>query len=104
MKAKDELGAETDWGTLSVKMPVVPTTSMIILIGKITSLSKDAYGNFRFLPVKLLEINRVAGENHTISLLNGTHGEYPCCGYLSRDYFKGIVTKNMIFGVWVVPT
>ncbi len=104
VKAKDELGAETGWGILSVKMPVIPMKSRIILIGKITSLDKDAYGNFRFLPVKLLEINRIAGQNHTIDVLNGTYGEYPCCGYLPRDYFKGIVTKNMIFGVWNVPT
>lgn len=103
-KAKDSLGAESEWATLAVKIPVALGKSRIILIGKITSVEKNKPVGFRFLPIKVLEISKIVGQNKTTKMLDETFGEYPCCGYLPFSEFKGIVTKNLLVGIWVIPS
>jgi hypothetical protein len=101
-KARDAIGAESEWALFAIKIPVVLGKSRIILIGKITSLEKNLPIGFRFLPIKVLEISKIIGQNKTSKVLNETYGEYPCCGYLPYSEFKGIVTKRFLIGVWVV--
>jgi hypothetical protein len=103
-KAKDTVNAESEWATLAVKIPITPGKSRIILIGSVTSVEKNKPIGFRFLPVKVLEIDRIQGQNKTTKILNETYGEYPCCGYLPFGEFKGIVTKKFLAGVWVIPS
>ena len=104
-KAKDSMGAESEWAFLSVKIPFVPGKSRIVLFGIITSLEKDPSSiGFRFLPVKLLEISAFIGQKRTTKILTETYGEYPCCGYLPYSEFKGIVTKKFLAGVWIIPS
>lgn len=104
VKAKDEMGAESEWGTLAVKIPVLGATSRIILFGKIAALEKNAAIGFRFLPLKVFEISRLSGQGRTSRILTETNGEYPCCGYLPYSEFRGIVTQRFIAGVWVFPS
>ena len=101
-KARDEMYAESDWGTFEVKMPRVKplASSRIILVGKVSYLEKTAEGDFRFLPVKLLEFTNIEGQDRSIKILDETYGEYPCCGYIQREYYKGIVTENFIAIIW----
>jgi hypothetical protein len=101
-KAKDVLGAESEWATLAIKIPITPSKSRIILIGKVSSVEKNRPIGFRFLPIKVLEINQMEGQNKTTKILNETYGEYPCCGYLPFGEFKGIVTEKFLAGIWVV--
>jgi hypothetical protein len=103
-KAKDTVGAESGWAILSIKIPIILAKSRIILIGKITSLEKNRPIGFRFLPVKVIEISNIIGQNKTTKVLNETYGEYPCCGYLPYSEFKGIATNKFLIGVWVVPS
>lgn len=103
-KAKDVLNAESEWATLAVKIPIILGKSRIILIGKITSVEKNRPIGFRFLPIKVLEINRVEGQSKTTKILDETYGEYPCCGYLPFNEFKGIVTNKLLVGIWIVPS
>jgi hypothetical protein len=103
-KAKDTVGAESEWAILSVKIPFIPGKSRIILIGSITSLEKNQPIGFRFLPIKVLEISAIIGENKTTKILDETYGEYPCCGYLPFSEFRGIVTKRILAGIWVFPS
>ena len=102
VKARDEMNAESDWGTFDVTMPRVKTfaSSRIILIGKISYLEKNEEGDFRFLPVKLLEYTNIVNEGRTLKILDETYGEYPCCGYIPRENYKGIVTENFIAILW----
>ncbi len=102
-KAKDALGAESEWATLAVKIPILFGKSRIFLVGSITSLDKSASIGFRFLPLKVLEISAIVGQDRTTKILTETSGEYPCCGYLSYSDFRGIVTQKLLFGVWVIP-
>ncbi|VVB59312.1 Clostripain family protein [uncultured archaeon] len=101
-KAKDVLNAESEWATLAIKIPITPGKSRIILIGKITSVEINKPMGFRFLPINVIEIDHIEGENKSAKILNETYGEYPCCGYLPFSEFKGIVTKKFLAGVWVV--
>ncbi len=102
-KAKDIIGAESSYGTLKIKIPRTKsqTLSRIILIGKISYLEKNEEGDFRFLPVKLLEITKIVGQKRTIKILGETYGEYPCCGYIQREFYRGIVIENLIAILWV---
>jgi hypothetical protein len=102
-KAKDALGAESEWATLAVKIPILLGKSRIFLVGSITSLDKSASIGFRFLPVKVLESTAIVGQDRTTKILTETYGEYPCCGYLPYSDFRGIVTQKLLFGVWVIP-
>ncbi|MCX6662180.1 MAG: clostripain-related cysteine peptidase [Euryarchaeota archaeon] len=102
-KAKDALGAESEWATLAVKIPILLGKSRIFLVGSITSLDKSASIGFRFLPVKVLEITAIVGQDRTTKILTETYGEYPCCGYLPYSDFRGIITQKLLFGVWVIP-
>ncbi len=101
-KAKDIMNAESDWTSLEVKIPRIKpfSSSRIILIGKISYLDKTTEGAFRFLPTKLLEITKIEGQQRTIKILNETYGEYPCCGYIQKEYYKGIVRENFILILW----
>ena len=103
-KAKDSIGAESEWATLAVKIPILLGKSRILLVGTITSLEKTPPIGFRFLPVKVLEINAMAGQSRTTKILNETYGEYPCCGYLPYSEFRGIVTQKFLVGMWVIPS
>jgi hypothetical protein len=96
------LNAESDWATLEVKIPRIKpfASSRIILIGKISYLEKTEEGNFRFLPIKLLEITKLEGLQKTIKILNETYGEYPCCGYIQKEYYRGIIRENFIAILW----
>jgi hypothetical protein len=102
-KAKDAMGAESEWATLTVKIPILLGKSRIVLVGPITSLDKSASIGFRFLPIKVLEISAIVGQNRTTTILTETYGEYPCCGYLPYSDFRGLVTQRFLFGVWVIP-
>ncbi len=103
VKAKDVMGAESEWGLLAVKIPVLGVTSRIILFGKISSLEKNAPIGFRFLPIKVFEISHLSGQGRNVQILTETNGEYPCCGYLPYSEFRGIVTQRFVAGVWVIP-
>jgi hypothetical protein len=102
-KAKDAIGAESEWASLAVKIPILLGKSRIFLVGSIMSLDKSASIGFRFLPVKVLEITAIVGQDRTTKILTETYGEYPCCGYLPYSDFRGIVTQKLLFGVWVIP-
>jgi len=102
-KAKDAIGAESEWASLAVKIPILLGKSRIFLVGSITSLDKSASIGFRFLPLKVLEISAIVGQDRTTKILTETYGEYPCCGYLAYSDFRGIVTQKLLFGVWVIP-
>jgi Clostripain family len=102
-KAKDSQGAESEWATLPVKIPFLLEKSRIWLIGPIKSLDKSAPIGFRFLPVKVLEVSSIVGQDRSVKILTETAGEYPCCGYLPYSDFRGIVTQRFLFGVWVIP-
>lgn len=103
-KAKDTIGAESEWATLAVKIPILLGKSRILLIGTITSLEKTPPIGFRFLPIKVLEVSALIGQSRTTEILTETYGEYPCCGYLPYSEFRGIVTKKFLAGVWVIPS
>jgi len=103
-KGKDTVGAESEWATLAIKIPITPGKSRIILIGKVTSVEKNKPVGFRFLPIKVLEISNIIGQNKTTKILSETYGEYPCCGYLPFSEFKGIVTNKFLAGIWVIPS
>lgn len=103
-KAKDTVGAESEWAILTVKIPISPSKSRILLLGTISNLDKSDPVGFRFLPTKVLEISALSGQTRTTKILNETSGEYPCCGYLPYSEFKGIVIKRFIAGIWVVPS
>jgi hypothetical protein len=102
-KAKDSQGAESEWATLPVKIPFLGK-SRIWLVGSITSLDKSASIGFRFLPIKVLEVSAIVGQDRSTQILTETYGEYPCCGYLPYSDFRGIVTQRLLIGVWVIPT
>ncbi|MBN1860971.1 MAG: hypothetical protein JW840_05875 [Candidatus Thermoplasmatota archaeon] len=102
-KAKDIIGAESEWANLAVKIPILQGKSRIVLIGMITSLEKNSEIGFRFLPIKVLEIDAIVGQQRTVKVLTDTSGEYPCCGYLPFSEFKGLVMKRFIAGVWIIP-
>ena len=101
-KARDEKNAESDLGTFEIKIPRITTfgSSRIILFGKISYLEKNEEGDIRFLPVKLLEYTNIEEKGRTLKILDDTYGEYPCCGYIQREYYQGIVTKNIIAILW----
>jgi hypothetical protein len=103
-KAKDTIDAESEWAALAVKIPILPGKSRILLIGSVTSVEKNRPMGFRFLPIKVLEINNINGQYRTTKILNETYGEYPCCGYLPFSEFKGIITNKFLAGVWVIPS
>ena len=102
VKSRDELNAESGWGTLDVKIPRAENSALskIILIGKISYLEKNEDGDIRFLPVKLLEYSNIIQQGRTLKLLDETYGEYPCCGYIPIEYFRGIVTEKFIAILW----
>ena len=104
VKAKDIIDAQSEWATLAVNLPITPEKSRIILIGTVTGVEKNRPIGFRFLPVNVLEINHIEGQNKTTKLLNETYGEYPCCGYLPFVEFKGIVTEKLLAGIWVISS
>jgi hypothetical protein len=103
-KARDVIGAESEWATMTVKIPVILEKSRIFLAGFITSLDKSSPIGFRFLPVKVLQISTIAGEERIAQILTEIYGEYPCCGYLPYSDFRGIVTQRLLFGFWVIPS
>lgn len=103
-KAKDTVGAESEWATLTVKIPILPGKSRILLIGTISGLEKDTPIGFRFLPTKVLEISAMIGQGKTTKILTETYGEYPCCGYLPYSEFRGFATKRCIAGIWIIPS
>jgi len=103
-KAKDIIGAESAWATLTVKMPILQGKSRIILVGKISSLDKSVPIGFRFLPIKVMEISAIIGQERTTTILTEVYGEYPCCGYIPYSEFRGIVTKKFLVGIWIIPS
>jgi len=40
------------------------------------------------------------GQQKAVKILEGTYGEYPCCGYIQREYYRGIVAENFIAILW----
>ncbi|MCK4902184.1 MAG: hypothetical protein KAS76_02420 [Thermoplasmatales archaeon] len=102
VKARDEMNCESDWGIMEIKIPRVKNLALnrTILIGRISYLEKNEEGDIRFLPVKLLEYSKTVEHGRSLKILDETYGEYPCCGYIQREYYKGIVTKNFIAIIW----
>ena len=102
VKARDEMNAESDWGTLDIKIPRIRPAlqSRILLFGKISYLEKNDDGDIRFLPVKLLEYSKIVEEGRCLKILEETYGEYPCCGYIPRENYRGIVRDNFIAILW----
>jgi len=94
-KAKGKPGTKYDY-TLNNAANTIKT----FLFGRITSLDKNEQGNFRFLPITVLYISRTTGQPPTIKILKEVDGEYPCCGYIPINEFKGIVTGKFIIGTW----
>jgi len=105
VKAKDTLNAESSWGTIEIKMPFnhIRHSSRIVLIGRISNFEKTQDNNFRFLPVNLIEMTKLDDQQRTIGILGETYGPYPCCGYIHKWDFMGIVTSKIVFGIWLIP-
>jgi hypothetical protein len=102
VKARDEMNAESGWGIMEIKIPREKNLALnlTILFGRISYLEKNEDGDIRFLPIKLLEYSKTVEEGRSLQILDETYGEYPCCGYIQREYFRGIVTKNFIAIIW----
>ena len=106
VKAKDTLGAESNWATLKILFNK-PFTQISVyprafLAGKISYFEQEDDGSFRFLPINVLYIGYCKETGLTVSHLDESSGEYPCCGYIDKQNFRGIVTENMIFGIWKI--
>ncbi|MFE3845920.1 clostripain-related cysteine peptidase [Thermoplasmatota archaeon] len=100
VKAKDS--DESEWETLSVKMPkkIDTTSSWALLIGKISDIEKDPNQRFRFLPIKMLELSYNTEDKYSVRILDDNNGAYPCCGYIDPTEFKGLFTNSIICGLW----
>jgi len=106
VKAKDEGQAETQWATLEVSMPCPYTTILprpyMILLGKIRDIEEDQFHGFRFLPVNILYIGSNEENRYFLNTLDERSGGFPCCGYIDRDDFRGILTSSFICGIWFI--
>lgn len=106
VKAKDGLGAESDWATLEVTMPKLKTllfsNPWSILLGKFSNFEENPEGDFRFLPVKLLHISYNEEQGLHMEFLDELYGAFPCCGYIHLEDFYGKVRKSFIRGLWII--
>ncbi len=102
VKAKDS--DESEWETLSVKMPkkIDTTSSWSVLIGKISDIEKDSNQRFRFLPIKMLEFSYNIEDKFSIKILDENYGGYPCCGFIDPTEFKGFFSNSIICGLWKI--
>jgi hypothetical protein len=103
VKAKDGLGAESDWGTLDVTMPKISIFSnpWSILFGRISDIEEEPDGSFRFLPVKLLHFSYNDEDGFKFEVLDELYGGYPCCGYIHPEDFYGKIRQNFVRGLWI---
>lgn len=103
-KAKDDGQAETEWATLEVSMPrphiTILSKPYIALLGKIRDIEEDQFNGFRFLPVNILYIGLNEENRYFFNTLDEQSGGFPCCGYIDRDDFRGIITSSLICGIW----
>jgi len=102
VKAKDS--DESEWGTLSVRMPKITNiaSSWSFLIGKISDIEKDPNQRFRFIPIKMLELSYDIEYGYLFNIRDDTNGLYPCCGYIDPSEFKGLITNSIICGLWKI--
>jgi hypothetical protein len=102
VKAKDS--DESEWETLSVRMPKKSNTvsSWSFLFGKISDIEKDPNQRFRFLPIKIIVFNYNIEYGYSLKIIDDTNGLYPCCGYIDPSEFKGIFTDSIICGLWKI--
>jgi uncharacterized protein YozE (UPF0346 family) len=103
IKAKDIIGAESAWGTLSVKIPAsipIDESTRTILIGTISNLEKNEQGGFRFLPRTVMYFSKTTKQLPAMKILKETNGEYPCCCFIPLTEYKGWVTEKFIIGIW----
>jgi hypothetical protein len=106
VKARDIYGAESEWATLEVSMPntrqIKSTTYIIFLAGKITEIEYNQNNDFRFLPIKVIKFGNETEDGDIFEIMEETQGGYPCCGYIIREQFHGIISQNFIFGIWII--
>ena len=106
VKAQDIYGAESEWATLEVSMPntrqVTNMTYIILLAGKITEIEYNQNNDFRFLPIKVIKFGNEPEDGDIFEIMEETYGGYPCCGYINKDQFHGIISQNFIFGIWII--
>jgi len=106
VKAKDERGAESDWSDpLQMNMP--KRTKMFdsyvnFLFGLIEDIEYNSQDHFRFLPVKMISLSFGDEQSASIEMLDRTDGGYPCCGHIRPNEYRGIITSNFIFGLWII--
>ena len=77
-------------------------THIAFLFGIISDIEKNQEGDFRFLPIKILNIGYYPGEGLYAQVLDDTYGGYPCCGYIDNDEFHGVMTDRFICGFWII--
>jgi hypothetical protein len=102
-KARDAIDSESGWGTLEVSMPKtknVAPPATILLAGFITDLEIWQEENFRFTPVKVLSMQWGGEQTASMVILDELNGGYPCCGYINRNDFSGVLTPTFICGLW----
>jgi hypothetical protein len=102
VKAKDS--DESEWGTLSVRMPnkINTLSTWAFLIGKISDIERDPNQRFRFVPIKMLEFSHTLEYGFIAKLVDDTNGPYPCCGYIDPAEFNGLFTNSIICGLWKI--
>ena len=105
-KVRDAINSESEWGTLEVSMPKDHTTSNLgafaFLVGTVTEIERNTNGDFRFLPLRVLEVVYSPQAGVNISLLDELYGGFPCCGFIDINQFKGVVNDHFICGFWQI--
>ena len=77
-------------------------THIAFLFGIISDIEKNQVGDFRFLPIKMLNVGYIPEEGFYVQVLDDTQGGFPCCSYIDPDDFHGIITDRFICGFWIL--
>jgi hypothetical protein len=72
------------------------------LFGIISDIERNQEGDFRFLPIKMLNIGYTPEEGFYAQILDDTQGGYPCCSFIDPDDFHGVLTEGFICGFWIL--
>jgi len=101
-KARDTVGAESEWASYDITLPKTKDYSMNyqLLFGIISDIEYDNDGGFRFLPEQLIQITMGYELGFSFHILNESYGGFPCCCYISINEFSGFITPSFICGIW----
>lgn len=106
VKVKAADSDDSNWETLSLRIPKNKMSNFlstwVILAGKISDIETDPNGRFRFLPLNVLYISHNSEEGFSFSVLKETYGGFPCCGYIDKSEFYGMLRSNFIAGIWMI--